>query len=106
MSLAVAVPWSLPGRPAEHSPAQHVQMDVVDRLAGPCIHVEHSAVAFFVARNTAAAYHKGQILPFPSAKKKANPADNEDSNPVLKFPGEVPAHHEYIKVAGERKNGR
>src|SRR6266704_678717 len=48
MSLAVAVPWSLPGRPAEHSPAQHVQMDVVHRLAGPCIHVEHSAVAFFV----------------------------------------------------------
>src|SRR5881296_1529117 len=48
MSLAVAVPWSLPGRPAEHSPAQHVQMDVVHRLAGACIHVEHSAVAFFV----------------------------------------------------------
>src|SRR6266516_3928937 len=43
-----SVPWSLPGRPAEHSPAQHVQMDVVHRLAGPCIHVEHSAVAFFV----------------------------------------------------------
>ena len=48
MSLAVAVPWSLPGRPAEHSPAQHVQMDVVHRLAGACIHVEYSAVAFFV----------------------------------------------------------
>src|SRR5881296_4607788 len=38
----------LAGRPAEHSPAQHVQMDVVHRLAGACIHVEHSAVAFFV----------------------------------------------------------
>src|SRR5438046_1946634 len=48
MSLAVAVPWSLPGRPAEHSPAQHVQMYVVHRLAGACIHVEYSAVAFFV----------------------------------------------------------
>src|SRR5438876_8309793 len=48
MSLAVAVPWSLPGRPAEHSPAQHVQMDVVHRLASACIHVEYSAVAFFV----------------------------------------------------------
>src|SRR5438093_5349162 len=41
-------PRSLPGLPAEHSPAQHVQMDVVHRLAGACIHVEHSAVAFFV----------------------------------------------------------
>ena len=209
-----SVPWSLPGRPAEHSPAQHVQMDVVHRLAGPCIHVEHSAVAFFVdirlhskflgnlehladeravlrlqiiqCRNvllgydqemngslrpkilkcndevvlmhkvrgcfvfddsakktrllhgfnlallgvilcttllagrqiikleyqatprtdTSAACPERPILPFPIAQEKANPADNEDSNPVLKFPGEVPAHHEYIKVAGERKNGR
>src|SRR5437867_8352365 len=48
MSLAVPVPRPLPGRPAEHSPAQHVQMDVVHRLARACIHVEHSAVAFFV----------------------------------------------------------
>ena len=48
MSLAVAVPCPLPGRPAEHSPAQHVQMDVVHRLARACIHVEYSAVAFFV----------------------------------------------------------
>ena len=56
--------------------------------------------------DTSAACPERPILPFPIAQEKANPADNEDSNPVLKFPGEVPAHHEYIKVAGERKNGR
>jgi len=59
-----------------------------------------------LARDTSVACPERPILPFPIAQEKANPADNEDSNPVLKFPGEVPAHHEYIKVAGERKNGR
>src|SRR5207249_2042424 len=42
--LAARLAW----RPTEHSSAQEMQVNMVDRLARSCIHIEHRAIALLM----------------------------------------------------------